>query len=53
LTDLDAFAGLAASGLEDFVRVAVASNEAPRDLAESADVVVRSPGELAELLARL
>ena len=52
-TDVDAFAGLATSGLEHFVRVAVASDEAPPELAESADLVLRSPAELAELLARL
>jgi trehalose 6-phosphate phosphatase len=52
-TDLDAFNGLAASDLEHFVRVAVASDEAPRELLEAADLVVNGPGELATLLARL
>ena len=50
-TDLDAFAAL--EDLELGVRVAVASEEGPEALRESADVVVASPEELAELLARL
>ena len=50
-TDLDAFRGL--DGLELGVRVAVASPEAPRGLAEAADVVVASPAELLELLRAL
>jgi trehalose 6-phosphate phosphatase len=49
-TDLDAFAGLAAAGLEHAVRVAVASAEGPRELLEAADLVVESPAELATLL---
>lgn len=52
-TDLDAFAGLAGAGLEHAVRVAVASDEGPRELREAADVVVGSPDELAGLLALL
>jgi trehalose 6-phosphate phosphatase len=52
-TDLDAFAGLASAGLDHFVRVAVVSDEAPPGLAESADLVVENPVELAALLARL
>jgi trehalose 6-phosphate phosphatase len=52
-TDLDAFNGLAASDLEHFVRVAVASDEAPRALLEAADLVVNEPEELATVLARL
>jgi trehalose 6-phosphate phosphatase len=52
-TDLDAFNGLVASDLEHFVRVAVASDEAPPALLEAADLVVGGPGELAGLLARL
>jgi trehalose 6-phosphate phosphatase len=52
-TDLDAFAGLAAAGLESFVRVAVSSDEAPADLTEAADLIVRGPEELTALLARL
>jgi trehalose 6-phosphate phosphatase len=50
-TDLDAFRGL--DGLELGVRVAVASDEGPRELAEAADVTVESPAELVELLRRL
>jgi trehalose 6-phosphate phosphatase len=52
-TDLDAFNALATSGLEHFVRVAVASDEAPPGLLEAADLVVDGPDELAKLLARL
>ena len=52
-TDLDAFAGLASTGLDRFVRIAVVSDEAPPGLAESADLVVGSPMEMAALLARL
>lgn len=50
-TDLDAFHAL--DGLELAVRVAVASDEAPRQLAETADVVVGGPAELLELLRGL
>jgi trehalose 6-phosphate phosphatase len=52
-TDLDAFAGLASANLDRFVRIAVVSDEAPPGLAESADLVVGSPIEMAALLARL
>jgi trehalose 6-phosphate phosphatase len=52
-TDLDAFAGLTAAGLERFVRVAVVSDEAPVELAESADLVLQSPEQLSKLLAQL
>jgi trehalose 6-phosphate phosphatase len=52
-TDLDAFTGGALAGLDHFVRIAVASDEAPSDLAESADLVVENPLQLAVLLARL
>jgi trehalose 6-phosphate phosphatase len=52
-TDLDAFAGLAAAGLEHAVRVAVASDEGPPALREAADLVVEGPERLAELLALL
>ena len=52
-TDLDAFAGLLAVGLEHAVRVAVASEEGPPELAQTADLVVADPEELAELLRRL
>lgn len=50
-TDLDAFAAL--DGLELALRVAVASDEGPRELREAADLVVDGPGELSELLKRL
>ena len=50
-TDVDAFRGL--DGLDVAVRVAVASDEGPRELRESADVVVATPDELRELLAML
>jgi trehalose 6-phosphate phosphatase len=52
-TDLDAFAGLAAAGLEHAVRVAVASDEGPSELAAAADLVVPGPAALAELLRLL
>jgi trehalose 6-phosphate phosphatase len=50
-TDLDGFAAL--DGLELGLRVAVVSSEGPSELRDRADVVVRSTGELAELLSRL
>ncbi len=50
-TDLDAFRAL--DGLELAVRVAVSSDEAPNGLVAGADVVVRSPLELLDLLRRL
>jgi len=50
-TDVDAFRGLA--GLDLAVRVAVASDEAPRELLQAADVVVCGPEELGALLRRL
>jgi trehalose 6-phosphate phosphatase len=52
-TDLDAFEGLAAAGLEHAVRVAVASEEGPEELRAAADLVVGSPEELAGLLRLL
>jgi trehalose 6-phosphate phosphatase len=52
-TDVDAFAGLAAAGLEHAVRVAVASDEGPAELLEAADLVVAGPEALAELLEAL
>ena len=52
-TDLDAFAGLDAAGLEAAVRVAVASSEGPAELRAAADLVVESPADFAELLCRL
>jgi trehalose 6-phosphate phosphatase len=42
-TDIDAFRGLAAAGLEVVVRVAVVSAEAPPGLESDADVVVPGP----------
>jgi trehalose 6-phosphate phosphatase len=50
-TDLDAFRALEL--LEVSVRVAVASPEGPRELAEAADVVVDGPPALLDLLRRL
>jgi trehalose 6-phosphate phosphatase len=50
-TDLDAFRGL--DGLEVAVRVALASEESPPGLRESADLVLSSPAELLELLRLL
>lgn len=52
-TDLDAFAGLSEAGLEHVVRIAVASDEGPAELARRADLVVNSPEELASLLKLL
>jgi trehalose 6-phosphate phosphatase len=49
-TDVDAFAGLRAAGLERAVCIAVASEEGPPRLREAADLVVASPQELAGLL---
>jgi trehalose 6-phosphate phosphatase len=50
-TDLDAFRAL--DELEWGVRVGVVSNEAPRGIAEAADIVVDSPAELVDLLRTL
>jgi trehalose 6-phosphate phosphatase len=50
-TDLDAFRAL--ESLELGVRVAVASPEGPRELAEAADIVVDGPPALLDLLRRL
>ncbi len=50
-TDLDGFAAL--DGLELGVRLAVASDESPPGLREAADVVVRDPAELLEVLREL
>jgi trehalose-phosphatase len=50
-TDLDAFRALAE--LELGVRIAVASDEGPPDLAAAADLVVASPAEFLTLLQRL
>jgi trehalose 6-phosphate phosphatase len=52
-TDLDAFAGLGNAGLDQAVRVAVASEEGPQELRRAADVVVAGPAELAQLLRLL
>ena len=52
-TDLDAFAGLDAAGLELAVRVAVDSGEAPPGLREAADVVVDGPAGVLTLLRGL
>jgi trehalose 6-phosphate phosphatase len=49
-TDLDAFTGLAAAGLEHSVRIAVASAEGPERLRNAADLVVGSPAELVAIL---
>ena len=50
-TDLDAFHAL--DGLELSVRVAVSSDEGPRELQDAADVVVASPQEFVSVLQRL
>ncbi len=50
-TDLDAFRAL--RGLELGVRVAVVSDEGPPELRSSADIVVRDPAGLLELLEQL
>jgi trehalose 6-phosphate phosphatase len=50
-TDIDAFHGL--DGLEVAVRVAVGSDEAPPELARTADLLLDSPDALLELLQRL
>jgi len=52
-TDLDAFAGLAAAGLEHAVRIAIGSEEGPAELRDAADLVLGSPAELAALLRGL
>jgi trehalose 6-phosphate phosphatase len=49
--DIPAFDAL--DGLDVAVRVAVASAEAPPELADRADVVLESPGSFVALLARL
>jgi trehalose 6-phosphate phosphatase len=50
-TDLDGFRAL--DGLEVAVRVAVASDEAPRGLHETADIVVAGPEDVLTILRRL
>jgi trehalose 6-phosphate phosphatase len=52
-TDLDAFAGLAAAGLDHVVRVAVVSDEGPPELAAAADLVLGDSREVPTLLASL
>ena len=52
-TDLDGFAGLRGAGLEHAVCVAVASDEGPPELRESADLVLAGPEEMAALLRLL
>jgi len=52
-TDLDAFAALEGGGLENVVRLAVASHEGPVELLGAADVTVESPETLALLLREL
>jgi trehalose 6-phosphate phosphatase len=52
-TDLDAFEGLENAGLEHAVRVAVVSTEGPASLAETADLLVKSPEEMVTLLSSL
>jgi trehalose 6-phosphate phosphatase len=52
-TDLDAFAGLRAAGLDHAVCIAIASDEGPDSLAKAADLTVGSPVELADLLREL
>lgn len=52
-TDLDAFAGLTAAGLEHLARIAVASAEGPAELRDAGDLVVDGPEELAALLKLL
>jgi len=52
-TDLDGFAGLRGAGLERAVCVAVASEEGPSELRDSADLVVAGPSEITALLRLL
>ena len=52
-TDLDAFRGLGEAGLEHAVRIAVASEEGPKELQKAADLVVSGPDELVEVLRTL
>jgi trehalose 6-phosphate phosphatase len=52
-TDLDAFQGLAAAGLDHAVRIAVESDEGPQELGAAADLKVSSPEALGQLLATL
>jgi trehalose 6-phosphate phosphatase len=52
-TDLDAFRGLRESGLEVAICIAVASDEGPSELRETADLVLREPADVTRLLAKL
>ena len=52
-TDLDAFRGLRESRLEVAICIAVASDEGPSELRETADLVLREPADVTRLLARL
>jgi trehalose 6-phosphate phosphatase len=52
-TDIDAFRGLAEAQVEYAVRIAVASDEGPKELQDAADLVVPDPTQLTELLRRL
>jgi len=52
-TDLDAFAGLVAAGLEYTLRIAVSSSEAPAALLDAAELIVTGPAELADILRLL
>ena len=52
-TDLDAFAALARADLDHAVRVAVASDEGPRDLLAAADLIVEGPEALVAVLRAL
>lgn len=52
-TDLDAFQGLAAAGLDHAVRIAVESDEGPQELVASADLTVPGPEALGQLLTTL
>ena len=52
-TDLDAFEGLTDAGLDHAVRIAVESDEGPRELPAAADVIVAGPEALGRLLRTL
>jgi trehalose 6-phosphate phosphatase len=52
-TDLDAFAGLAAAGLDYAVRIAIASTEGPAELRDRADLVLESPAAFLSILRGL
>lgn len=52
-TDLDAFAGLDASGLDYALRIAIASAEGPAELRDRADLVVENPAAFLAILRGL